>query len=104
MEVDHEKGFKLSFKYIPDYEENLLGFSNLGGTVYAYGYRMVKGKKAGLIYTVDMKNSLFTDPKVFEMDGDFEITSMTVLTNDVYALGNLNNKKLSMILMNINKK
>jgi len=104
VEVDHEKGFKLSFKYIPDYEENLLGFSNLGGTVYAYGYRIVKGKKAGLIYTVDMKNSLFTDPKVFEMDGDFEITSMTVLTNDVYALGNLNNKKLSMILMNINKK
>jgi hypothetical protein len=104
VEVDHEKGFKLSFKYIPDYEENLLGFSNLGGTVYAYGYRIVKGKKAGLIYTLDMKNSLFTDPKVFEMDGDFEITSMTVLTNDVYALGNLNNKKLSMILMNINKK
>lgn len=104
VEVDHEKGFKLSFKYIPDYEENLLGFSNLGGTVYAYGYRIVKGKKAGLIYTVDMKNSLFTDPKVFEMDGDFEITSMTVLTTDVYALGNLNNKKLSMILMNINKK
>lgn len=104
VEVDHEKGFKLSFKYIPDYEENLLGFSNLGGTVYAYGYRIVKGKKAGLIYTVDMKNSLFTDPKVFEMDGDFEITSMTVLGTDIYALGNLNNKKLSMILMNINKK